>query len=264
VSYERELEVARSAAVRAGRAALQIQARGLVAETKRDLSPVTAADRESERLIAAALTEAFAGDGLLGEEGSRKESSSGRRWIVDPIDGTRDFLRGLPGWSVLIGLERGDNVIAGVSHYPAQNVTYFAARGMGAWCDDQRIGISKITEPAQALLCVNGLNEIPAHAFAPGLLEWMRQFWAVRCFGGCQDAVYVASGKAEAWLEPSGKPWDFAALKIIAEEAGAEFFSFDGSKSIHRGNCVISVPALAGEILRFVGQSSGAAGAKQP
>ena len=252
VGYERELETARAAAVAAGKLALRHQTNGVVAEPKLDLSPVTIADREGEQLIAHELEQAFPGDGMLGEEGSHKESAAGRRWIIDPIDGTRDFLRGLPTWSILIGLEDGPDVVAGVCHFPAQNVTYYAVKGQGAYRDDAPIRVSSITEPSQSLLCVNGFNDVLRFPFAPTLLEWMRQFWSVRSFGGCQDAMLVAGGQAEVWLEPSGKPWDFAALKVIAEEAGAAFFNFAGRKSIYGGNCGICVPALEVEFRRFV------------
>jgi histidinol-phosphatase len=252
VSYERELEVARSAAVRAGELALRHQTNGVTAESKLDLSPVTIADREGEQLIARMLEEAFPDDGLLGEEGGHKESALGRRWIIDPIDGTRDFLRGLPTWAVLIGLEDGPDVVAGVAHFPAQNITYYASRSAGAYRNGTRIHTSKISDPGQALLCVNGFNTVLRCPFAPRLLDWMQRFWSVRSFGGCQDAMLVAAGQAEAWVEPEGKPWDFAALKIIAEEAGAVFFNFDGRKSIYGGNCGICVPALEVELRRFV------------
>jgi fructose-1,6-bisphosphatase/inositol monophosphatase family enzyme len=252
VSYERELEVARSAAVRAGELALRHQTSGVTAETKVDLSPVTIADREGEQLISRMLVEAFPEDGLLGEEGGHKESSMGRRWIIDPIDGTRDFLRGLSTWAVLIGLEDGPDVVAGVAHFPTQNVTYYASRSAGAYRNGTRIQTSKISDPGQALLCVNGFNGVLKYPFAPRLLDWMQAFWSVRSFGGCQDAMLVAAGQAEAWVEPEGKPWDFAALKIIAEEAVAVFFNFDGRKSIYGGNCGICVPALEVELRRFV------------
>jgi histidinol-phosphatase len=252
VGYERELEAARAVAVAAGKLALRHQTDGVVVEAKLDLSPVTIADREGELLIARELEQAFPGDGILGEEGSRKDSSLGRRWIIDPIDGTRDFLRGLPTWSILIALEDGPEVAAGVCHFPAQNVTYYAVRGSGAYRNAAPIRVSTITDPSQALLCVNGFNDVLRFPFSPRLLEWMRQFWSVRSFGGCQDAMLVAGGQAEVWLEPSGKAWDFAALKVIAEEAGAAFFNFDGRRSIYGGNCAICVPALEVELRRFV------------
>lgn len=252
VDYAPELEAARTAALRAGRLALRHQARGLTADTKLDLSPVTTADREAEALIASALLEAFPGDGLLGEEGARKDSGAGRRWIVDPIDGTRDFLRGLPNWAVLIALENQGQVDLGVAHFPAQDTTYFAVRGQGSFRDGARLQASRISDPAQALLCINGFPEIPRLPFAPRLLDWIAGFWAVRSFGGCQDAVYVASGQAEIWIEPTGAAWDYAALKIIAEEAGAVFLNFDGGASIYAGNCALCAPGLEAELRRFL------------
>jgi histidinol-phosphatase len=248
VGYEREIEVARAAAVRAGELALQHQARGVTADTKSDLSPVTVADREGERLIAAALTEAFPEDGLLGEEGGQTPSRSGRRWIVDPIDGTRDFLRGLPGWAVLIALESGPDVVAGVCHFPVLNATYYAARGMGAWRGGTRIRVSRATQLAEALVCISELDYFADHACGPRLVEWMKAQWAVRSLGSSLDAMMVAAGQAEVWIEPTGKPWDFAALSVIGQEAGALFFNFDGGSSIYAGNAVLTVPALQGEL----------------
>ncbi len=252
MAFERELEVARAIAVRAGNAALEYQRKGVTAESKVDLSPVTLADRECERLIARALQDAFPEDGLLGEEGAVKQSASGRRWIIDPIDGTRDFLRGLPTWGVLIGLEAGSDVTAGVVYFPVHGDIYFAARGSGAFLNDSAIHISGISHPGQALLCLNGFNTVLSLPFAPKLLDWMQAFWAVRSFGGCQDAMLVASGRAEAWIEPVGKPWDFAPLKIICEEAGAVFFNFDGRRTIYGGSGAICVPGLEAELRRFV------------
>src|SRR5207249_3757637 len=109
-----------------------------------------------EREIARALEEAFPEDGLLGEEGSAKDSRGGRRWIIDPIDGTRDFLRGNRAWSVLIGLEAEGEVVAGVSYFPAMDEMFTAARGAGAYCNGERIRASAISDPSQAVLSVNG------------------------------------------------------------------------------------------------------------
>src|SRR5213593_1635119 len=114
MDFETELEMARSAASRASELALRHRERGFDTEAKTDGSPVTVADRECERLIAGLLEEAFPGDGVLGEEGARKESRSGRRWIIDPIDGTRDFVRGNRNWAVLIGLDSDRDAVAGV------------------------------------------------------------------------------------------------------------------------------------------------------
>lgn len=236
----------------AGELALRHQAKGIGYEAKTDDSPVTIADRECEQLIARAIEEAFPEDGLLGEESSAKQSRNGRRWIIDPIDGTRDFVRGNPVWANLLALEEGGEVVAGFVNFPARNELYLAARGQGAFMNDSPIHISSITTIAHSVLCLSGLNSAMGYPFARDLLEWIEPFWAVRGFGGCVDAMTVCSGRAEIWIEMSARPWDFAPLKIVAEEAGAKFFDFEGKATIYGGNAVISVPALETEILRFV------------
>jgi len=255
MSWERELEVARRIARRAGEIALEHAARGVVAETKADDSPVTAADRACERYIAEALAAAFPDDGLLGEEGGRAEARSGRRWIVDPIDGTRDFLRRVPTWSNLIALEAEGEVAVGVCHFPAQGRTCYATRGGGAFADGEPLRVSGVTEKARAALCLTGFNVAAGRPFAPRLLEFLAGFSSVRSFGGCQDAMFVASGRADAWIEISAAAWDLAALKVITEEAGARFFNFDGGASIHGGDAVICVPGLEAEMRGFVSGS---------
>jgi histidinol phosphatase-like enzyme (inositol monophosphatase family) len=252
MSFDRELDAARDIAAQAGRLALEHQARGFEAESKPDRSPVTSADRASEQLICSRLEEAFPEDGILGEEGAAKESRSGRRWIIDPIDGTRDFVRGIPTWGVLIGLEVAGGVAVGACNLPALGELYSAARGTGAYKNGSSIRISGICAPHQAVFCLDPFSNMYRHPFSTRLVSWMSRFWAVRSFGGCLDAMCVAAGRAEVWIEGEGKPWDFAALKVIAEEAGARFFNFDGGSSIYGGNCVIAVPALEGEIRSFL------------
>src|SRR6266851_174845 len=250
--FEHELDVCRAAALRAGEIALRYRERGIGYDNKSDESPVSAADRECEQLFARAFDEAFPEDGLLGEEGAAKNSRNGRRWIIDPIDGTRDFVRGNRAWAVLIGLEEAGEVVAGVSYLPAMDEMFTAARGAGAFLNGERIHASDIRDASQAVLCVNGFDAVRRYSFASELIRWMEQFWAVRSMGGCLDAMMIARGQADMWIEISGKPWDFAPLKIIAEEAGARFFNFDGRSSIYGGNCVVCAPGLEELARRFV------------
>jgi len=252
MALERELQVARRAAIEAAELAKQIRAGGITAEAKLDESPVTIADRECERLLEKILLSEFPDDGLLGEEGALRESRSGRRWIIDPIDGTRDFIRGNHHWAVLIGLEEGDNVLAGVCHMPGYGETYGAARGLGADCNGRRLQGSKITSIREAVVCVNGFNSLDASPIAGGLLSWLAKFWAVRSWGGAPDAVAVAAGQAEVWIEAKAAPWDLAPMKVIAEEAGVRFLNFNGQSSIYGGDCVLCVPALEEEVFRFL------------
>jgi histidinol phosphatase-like enzyme (inositol monophosphatase family) len=252
VSFTRELEIGRTIARRAGENALRYWGKGIGFESKEDASPVTQADQEGERLIAALVAEHFPDDGLLGEEGARKDCGNGRRWIIDPVDGTRDFIRGNPAWAVLIGFEAAGEIEVGFAFLPAMGHMFYAARGAGAFLNDNPIRVSTIAEPSQAVLCVNGFNATHQLEFAPALLDWMRQFWAVRSMGGCLDAVMVASGQADLWIEPTAAPWDLAPLKVIGEEAGGRFFNFDGGNSIYGGNCVIATPGLEAEARRLL------------
>jgi fructose-1,6-bisphosphatase/inositol monophosphatase family enzyme len=214
-------------------------------DEKPDLSPVTAADRACEDHIVSQLAQRFPNDGVLGEEGSAAESASGRRWIIDPIDGTRDFIRGNTTWAVFLALEDQGEIAAGFAYFPALQHLYFAARGEGAYCNEDRLRVSKIDRKDQAVLCVNGFAGLRGRALHADLLEWMSGFWAVRSFGGAMDAVMVARGQADFWLESAGKPWDFAPLKVIAEEAGARVFDFTGQNTIYGGNLILCTPALA-------------------
>src|SRR5689334_4344047 len=132
-AFSKELDLGRTIARQAGQAALRHWGKGIGFDSKYDRSPVTVADREAEQLIARLGEEHFPGDGMLGEEGTRKDSGNGRKWIIDPVDGTRDFIRGNPAWAVLIGFEAAGEVEAGFAFLPAMNQMFFAARGAGAF-----------------------------------------------------------------------------------------------------------------------------------
>ena len=251
MSFGKELDLARRTARRAAELAMGYQAAGLRTDYKSDHSPVTSADRACERLIAAALEEAFPEDGLLGEEGASKESRNGRRWIIDPIDGTRDFIRGLPLWCVMIALEEDGEVKAGVVHLPMLGHTCWASRGDGAFRNGVRIRASSVASIAEAVLCPNGLNRASGTPYGKALLEWAASAWSVRCLGGTPDAMMVAAGEADVWIEPQVAPWDLAAPQVILEEAGAAFFDFQGERTIHSGSAVGCAPGLASDVKTF-------------
>ena len=244
MKWQRELEVARAAARRAGELALRHQRAGVRPEAKPDLSPVTIADKESERLLVAEISAAFPRDGFLGEEGTAFDGPSGRRWIIDPIDGTRDFLRGVPHWAVLVGLEEEGSIAAGVAYFPALGRLYHAVKGGGAYCDDRPIRASQVDSPASAIVCLNGVNVFGRQSWGARALEWVSQFGAVRSFGGCLDAMLLASGSVDLWIEPTAQPWDLAPLCVILQEAEARFFSMAGETTIYGGNCIACAPGL--------------------
>src|SRR5271170_1843238 len=179
-AYERELIFGRDVAKRAGALALQYREGGIGVEIKPDDSPVTIADKECESLIVGAIEKAFPADGVLGEEGATKDTGNGRKWIVDPIDGTRDFIRGTGAWSVLIGLEEAGEVVAGFAYFPTTGDLFSAAKGGGAYWNDSPAKVSSITKRSQALLCVNGFSLIRRYPFSDHLLEYLETCWAVR------------------------------------------------------------------------------------
>jgi histidinol-phosphatase len=251
MAYEREVAVARELAEEAGRIAEEFRKKGVTAEEKADESPVTAADRACETLLVEGLQKEFPNDGLLGEEGANRDSSNGRRWIIDPIDGTRDFVRSIPLWSVLVGLEERGQVVAGVACCPGQRMVAWASKGGGAWVNGERVRVSDKSDTRNAVLSFNGFNKAGVDGFCDKLLPWVRKFGAVRGFGGSFDAMLLATGRADVWIEPNAQPWDLAALKILVEEAGGVFGSFKGSNTIYDGNAWACVPGLRNYVDRL-------------
>jgi histidinol phosphatase-like enzyme (inositol monophosphatase family) len=254
--YERELAVARRIATASADLAVRYFAQGIAVEEKSDDSPVTNADKDSEAFLANALDEAFPDDGQLGEEGVAKESKSGRVWIIDPIDGTRDFVRGNPLWGVLIGLEDQGKPVAGVAHFPILQKTYVASVGGGAWCNDRPIRVSTIDRVEKAVVCFNGLQNNRNWKYRGIVMDFLSQFWAVRSMSGSPDVMMVASGQADIWIEPSAKPWDLCPMKVIVEEAGGRFLNFKGTDSIHEGGALVCNPHFE-QLVRetFVGKA---------
>jgi histidinol-phosphatase len=246
--YSQEIETACRIAKLSAELALKHQKTGISAENKPDDSPVTIADKECEKLIAKLLEEAYPDDGILGEEGSTKKSKNGRRWIIDPIDGTRDFVRGNPLWSVLIALEKDGEVQAGVVHLPLMGNTCWGSRGGGSFRNHIRLSVSSIDKPGNAVISLNSINRTKNALL---MTSYLTSFWAFRCLGGTPDAMMVAEGQMDAWVEPKVAPWDMAAAQVILEEAGASFFAFNGKRSIYEGNCVACTPGLAALMKEF-------------
>ena len=257
MDYERELQFALRISRAAGAQARRIREQGISAETKPDASPVTIADKENERLIREAIEREFPADGILGEEGSSKTGSSGRRWIIDPIDGTRDFVRGNRFWCVLVALEEADESLAGVAHFPMLNETYWASRGAGAYGGPEgeaaRLRVSTIGSLSESVFSPDGLHLANARPHLARVVELMQRCWAVRSYGGALDGCLVAAGKAEIWFEPKVEVWDLAALKLIIEEAGGAFFALDGSRSIAKGSAVACAPGVETAVREALG-----------
>lgn len=218
------LDLATDLAQRAGALALSMREGIAVQQTKSTPTDVvTAADTAAEGLITAGLRAARPGDGLLGEEGADDLSSTGIRWVVDPVDGTVNFLYGLPQWAVSIGVEVDGVTEVGVVHDPAKAETFTAVRGRGAWLGDQRLGCTSATELSQTLVATgfgyDARRRAAQAALLPRVLPTVRDIR--RQGAGALDLCAVAAGRVDAYYEQGMSPWDWTAGALIAREAGA-------------------------------------------
>jgi histidinol phosphatase-like enzyme (inositol monophosphatase family) len=247
-SYADELAVARRAADEAGRFALGHFKTGLAVEAKADGSPVTIADRGAEERLRATLGAAFPADGILGEELGETSGASGRRWIIDPIDGTQSFIRGVPLWGVLVALEDRGECVVGVVALPALGETLWAVRGGGAFVNGAPARVST-TPLADATICTSDASPRhfgDKHAGFGRLLERTARH---RGWGDCYGYALVATGRAEVMLDPLMNAWDAAAVRPIIEEAGGTFCAWDGTPTIYGGSALAMPAALRDPVL---------------
>lgn len=246
--YERAVELA----PKAGQLALRYFTGDFTVEWKKDQSPVTLADREAESLLRNGLLEAFPNDGFLGEEHGEKAGSSGYRWIIDPVDGTRNFVRGIPLWATLVGLEYKDEPIAGVVDVPALGQTWRALRGDGAWRGDRRLHVSKISNLAQSTMFYTSLSWFEKAGRRELFLDLAMRAQTQRGYGDFYGHVLVAQGSGEFMVEHGVHIWDVAAILPIVEEAGGRFTDWDNNRTIHRPDVLISNDHLHNEVLRIL------------
>jgi histidinol-phosphatase len=245
-------ETAVAVAQKAGRLALGYFDQGLAVEWKSDQSPVTRADREAERLLRTALLEAYPNDAFLGEESGGHKGTSGFRWIIDPIDGTRSFVRNIPIWATLVGLEYNDEPIAGVCVLPAMNQTFRALRGEGAYRDDRRIRVSDVGEMSEAMMFYSSISWFVEAGKRDEFLNLAVQTQRQRGFGDFYGHILVAQGSGEFMVEHGVHSWDVAALLPIVEEAGGRFSDWNGMRSIHTTDVIASNSRLHEEALRLL------------
>lgn len=250
--YERELQIAIDITRQAGTLALQYFEQATPAEEKQDSSPVTLADRECEKLTARLLQEKFPEDGILGEEGSLISSRSGRRWLIDPIDGTRDFVRRNGFWSVQLALQVGSRVELGLIYCPCREEMLHAASGAGCFLNDTPVTASNIKRIDKSILMVSGFK-VAWKSWPPEAVRYLTEnCWTVRCYGGCYDVIMLARGKADIWLSGSGMEWDYAPVQVIARECGARFLTRSGGDRIDEKHCVLCAPGIETELRKIL------------
>jgi histidinol-phosphatase len=243
------LSTAVEAAKAAGEIALRYFCSNLAVETKADLSPVTRADRECEAAIFEILCGRFPDCGFLGEEQGERPGRRNARWIVDPIDGTKNFIRGIPFFATLIALEEAGEVTAGVMYAPAIDELLYARRGCGTFANGGQVRVSQVEELSDAMLIHGGLNGLKTRSCWQPFLRLVDATGRQRGFGDALGHKVVICGHAEIALEPSIQPWDVAATKILVTEAGGRYSDFNGSPSIYSGTAVISNGRVHNQVL---------------
>ena len=224
----------------------RFRADDLVVETKPDMTPVSEADRAVERRVHELLSQRRPGDGLLGEEFGGDELG-GRRWIIDPIDGTKGYVRGMPVWATLLALEEEGEITTAVVSAPAMGRRWWATRGRAAFTNrataveqSRPLRVSAIAALEDAQVCYGDVDWYERTGHLDGLLALIRGCWRSRGFGDFWQYMLVAEGLAEVASDPSVKLWDLAAPMLVVQEAGGRFSDFTGLETPDGGSGLAS------------------------
>jgi histidinol-phosphatase len=223
----------------------------LVVETKPDLTPVSNADREVENVLRAMVGRDRPGDAVLGEEYG-VTGDAARRWVLDPVDGTKNYVRGVPVWATLVALQVDHAVTVGVVSAPALGHRWWAARGAGAFRDGEPMHVSRVRTLADAHFAYSSLPGWEAQGRLNGFLDLTRKCWRTRGFGDFWSHVLVAEGAVDVAAEPEVSLWDLAALQVVVEEAGGRFTDLAGNPTPDGGSAVSSNGLLHDAALRLL------------
>ena len=226
------------------------QSATLAVRTKLDTTPVSEADEAVEQMIRERLAGERPGDGIVGEEFGTSGSAA-RRWIVDPIDGTKNYVRGIPVFATLIALEADGRLAAGVVSAPALGRRWWASAGDGAFCNGKAIRVSAIDRISDAHLTYDSIGDFDQHGGAVQFLQLMRRCVRSRGFGDFWAHMLVAEGAVEIAVEPAVAAWDMAAVQLIIEEAGGRFSDLRGNARFDGGSALSTNGLLHDAVLEF-------------
>ncbi|MBQ1161918.1 histidinol-phosphatase [Streptomyces sp. A73] len=261
LDYHDDLRLAHVLADAADAATMErFKALDLKVETKPDMTPVSEADKAAEELIRTSLQRTRPRDAVLGEEFGT-EGHGPRRWVIDPIDGTKNYVRGVPVWATLIALmemgEGGDRPVVGVVSAPALNRRWWAAKGAGAYSGRSlskatRLEVSKVAEVRDASFAYSSLHGWEERGMLGGFMDLTRDCWRTRGYGDFWPYMMVAEGSVDMCAEPELSLWDMAANAVIVEEAGGSFTGLDGNPGPHSGNAAASNGLLHEALLNYL------------
>jgi histidinol-phosphatase len=245
-------------AITAGRAAGQLTLNWFQSEfdveRKADQSPVTIADKSAEQLLRQRIADAFPFDAILGEEFGETAGTSGFRWILDPIDGTKSFISGVPLYGTLVGVEHSGESLVGLIYLPGLDEGVYAERGGGAWHfrgseTPRRVSVSSKPRLSEGLFLTSQVDNF-AERGGQAVYEQLQKAASItRTWGDCYGYLLVATGRAEAMVDPLMHLWDCAALQPIIEEAGGTFTDWQGNRTIHGSEAIATNGAVLEEVL---------------
>jgi histidinol-phosphatase len=238
ISLRTMLDFAIDAAWQAGKITLEYFQIGTAVEHKADASPVTLADRRAEEKLRECIQRAFPDHGILGEEFGELTGRTAYRWVVDPLDGTRSFIQGVPLYGVMMGLEHHGQAVLGVVHFPALGETVYAAKGEGCHWNGRRAHVSTVSQWGEAVVLATSVRSLYDQGRGYVFDALQRQTRLQRTWGDCYGHILVATGRAEVMLDPILQIWDCAALQPILEEAGGTFTDWQGTATHTGGNGV--------------------------
>ena len=244
---ETDMQAVATVARLAGDFALQHYGRNVSIETKGDGSPVTIADRGAEELARRWIQSRFPDDGIVGEEFGVIRPDARRRWIIDPIDGTKSFVRTVPLWGTLVAIAEGDTVVAGAAYFPALGEIAVAAVGAGCWWNDNRCSVSTVSDVSLATVLTSDMQFTATPERRQQWNAFSDRAAVSRTWGDCYGYLLVATGRAEVMADPVVSPWDIAAIMPLITEAGGVFTSWDGDATAFGGSAIATNAALARE-----------------
>ena len=257
------LEHARNIAYQAGEQTLRYfyNTGNLLVERKADESPVTVADRETELLLRQRISERFPDDAIFGEEFPAREGSSGYRWILDPIDGTKSFICGVPLYSTLIGLEHEGHCVGGVIALPALGELVWAGRSLGAWhetkqSEPKKCSVSERSVLSDATFLTSEVLTFDKYNRREAYNRLERSVRLTRTWGDAYGYALIATGRADVMVDPAMSEWDAAPLRVILEEAGGRFTDWQGNATIFGNEGVATNGILHDEVLRYLGATN--------
>lgn len=246
------LDFARELAWQGGRLTLSYFNTGIVPEIKADQTPVTIADRQAEQRMRALIERRYPDHAVLGEEYGETNPGAAYRWILDPIDGTKSFVQGVPLYGVLIGLEHAGEPIVGVCYFPALDEMVAAARGAGCTVNGRSTQVSGVRDLSQAVLLSSDAESFAEYNRGATYDDLRGRVRFTRTWGDCYGHVLVATGRAEIMMDPIMNVWDCAALLPIVTEAGGTFTDWRGTTTIHGGDAISTNGALFDTVMQSV------------